>query len=210
MPIIPAGIGKGGDPNSIKWVSLAGTNREMEFQAWIDFLTSAVVSLFGCNMEELGLHSSKSQPLFERNTIPEIEAAKSLVLGDTLSFLQGYLNKIIGIAFPEYELEFTGYERDDPKVVLDIAKGELDAYKTLNEVREEKGLPRLEAQWADECPANPQFVQLYQAAQGGGGMGSGLVDDEDGGEFGDDDDGFGDEEGGDDEGGFEKSFRFSF
>ena len=150
----------------------------------------------------------------------EMKAAKSLVLGDTLSFLQGYLNKIISIAFPEYELEFTGYERDDPKVVLDIAKGELDAYKTLNEVREEKGLPRLEAKWADECPANPQFVQLYQAAQGGGGMGSGLVDDEeeeeDGGELEDDegeDGGFGDEEeeeGGDDEGGFEKSFRFCF
>ena len=221
VPIIPAGTGKGGDPNAIKWVSLAGTNREMEFQGWLDFLTSAVVSLFGCSMEELGLHSSKSQPLFERNTIPEIEAAKSLVLGDTLSFLQGYLNKIISIAFPEYELEFTGYERDDPKAVLDIAKGELDAYKTLNEVREEKGLPRLEAQWADECPANPQFVQLYQAAQGGG-MGSGLVDDEDeddgglddeeGGLEEDEEDGIEDEEeeGGGDEGGIEKSFRFCF
>ncbi len=212
VPIIPSGTGSSGTSNTIQWVSLAGTNREMEFQGWLDFLTSAVVSLFGCSMEELGLHSSKSQPLFERNTIPEIEAAKSLVLGDTLSFLQSYLNKIIDIAFPEYELEFTGYERDDPQAVLDIAKGELESYKTLNEVRAEKGLPRLEADWANECPANPQFVQLYQAAQGGGGAESGLIDEEE--EEGESEySGDEQEEGGEDEeddGSIAKSFRHFF
>ena len=169
VPIIPAGNGKGGEANSIKWVSLNGTNREMEFQGWLDFLTSGIVSLFGCSMEELGLHSSKSQPVFERNTAPEIEASKSLVLGDMLAFLQQYINQIVEKVFPGYEIEFVGYERDDPKQVLDIAKGELESYKTLNEVRQEKGLPKIEADWADKCPANPQFVQMYQSAQMNGG-----------------------------------------
>ena len=169
VPIIPAGNGKGGESNSIKWVSLNGTNREMEFQGWLDFLTSGIVSLFGCSMEELGLHSSKSQPVFERNTAPEIEASKSLVLGDMLAFLQQYINQIVEKVFPGYEIEFVGYERDDPKQVLDIAKGELESYKTLNEVRQEKGLPKIEADWADKCPANPQFVQMYQSAQMNGG-----------------------------------------
>lgn len=187
VPIIPAGNGKGAEANQIKWVSLTGTNKEMEFQGWLDFLTSGIVSLFGCSMEELGLHSSKSQPVFERNTAPEIEASKSLVLGDMLSFLQQYINKILEKVFPEYELEFVGYERDDPKQVLDLTKGELETYKTLNEVRKEKGLPPLEAKWADECPANAQFVQMYQGAQGGGGM-----EDAEG-----DFDGMGDDEGAD-------------
>ena len=169
VPIIPAGNGKGGESNSIKWVSLNGTNREMEFQGWLDFLTSGIVSLFGCSMEELGLHSSKSQPVFERNAAPEIEASKSLVLGDMLAFLQQYINQIVEKVFPGYEIEFVGYERDDPKQVLDIAKGELESYKTLNEVRQEKGLPKIEADWADKCPANPQFVQMYQSAQMNGG-----------------------------------------
>lgn len=171
VPIIPAGSGKGGDANAIKWVNLAGTNKEMEFQGWLDFLTSGIVSLFGCSMEELGLHSSKSQPMFERNTTPEIEASKSAVLGDMLSFLQQYINRIIEKVFPGYEMEFVGYERDDPRQVLEITKGELDSFKTLNEVRKEKGLPPIDAEWADTCPANPQFVQMYQGAQMGGGMG---------------------------------------
>ena len=165
VPIIPAGNGTGGDANAIKWVALGGTNKEMEFQGWLDLLISATVALFGCSMEELGLHSSKSQPVFERNAAPEIEASKSLVLGDMLSFIQQYLNKIIEKVFPGYEIEFVGYERDDPKQILDLTKGELEAYKTVNEVRKEKGLPPLESKWANECPANPQLVQMYQAEQ---------------------------------------------
>lgn len=170
VPIIPAGNGTGGESNSIKWVQLGGTNREMEFQGWLDFLVSGIVSLFGCSMEELGLHSSKSQPVFERNTAPEIEASKSLVLGDMLAFLQQFINRIIKKVFPGYEIEFVGYERDDPQQVLSLAKQELESYKTLNEVRKEKGLPPLKAKWADECPANPQFVQMYQASQMSGEM----------------------------------------
>ena len=170
VPIIPAGNGNGGESNSIKWVQLGGTNREMEFQGWLDFLVSGIVSLFGCSMEELGLHSSKSQPVFERNTAPEIEASKSLVLGDMLAFLQQFINRIIKKVFPGYEIEFVGYERDDPQQVLSLAKQELESYKTLNEVRKEKGLPPLKAKWADECPANPQFVQMYQASQMSGEM----------------------------------------
>ena len=174
VPILTAGNGKGGEGNSIKWVSLNGTNREMEFQGWLDFLTSAIVSLFGCSKEELGLHSSKSQPMFEHNAAPEIEASKSAILSDVLSFLQDYLNRVIQKIFPEYMLEFVGYERDDPKAILDLTKTELETYKTVNEVRKEKGLKPLEAKWADACPANPQFVQMYQAeamnADDGGGM----------------------------------------
>ncbi len=81
-------------------------------------------------------------------------------------------NKILEIVYPGYEFEFVGYERDDPKQMVDLAKAELESYKTLNEVRKEKGLKPLEGKWADECPANPQFTQMYQAAsaQEGGGM----------------------------------------
>lgn len=228
VPIIPAGNGSGSESNSIKWVQLGGTNREMEFQGWLDFLVSGIVSLFGCSMEELGLHSSKSQPVFERSTAPEIEASKSLVLGDMLSFLQQFINRIVKKVFPGYEIEFVGYERDDPKQVLEIARQELESYKTLNEVRKEKGLPPLTAKWADECPANPQFVQMYQAESAGGGMpDGGMFDPEDGdGEASEDgeadgadndtaEDAFGDaEDAADGESahgdGVEKSFRFSF
>ena len=174
VPIIPSGGGKEGGNNSIKWVQLGGNNRDMEFSNWLDFLVSNVVALFGCSMEELGLHSQKSQAMFEREGKTRIEQAKSTILGDTLSFLQDYINRILDIAYPDYELEFVGYEKDDPKAIVDIDKSEIEAYKTLNEKREEKGMKKLDAEWAD-IPLNPQAVQLFQSAQAqqqqGGDMG---------------------------------------
>lgn len=168
IPIIPSGEKE----NGIKWQSLGNTNKEMEYQGWIDFLTSAIVSLFGCSMEELGLHSSKSQPMFEHNDAPKIESSKSSILGTTLTFLQSYINRILEKFFPEYEFEFVGYERDDPKQVLDLDKVEVESYKTLNEKRREKGLKPLDYDFAN-LPLNPQAIQAFQSAQTqqqGGGM----------------------------------------
>ena len=109
-----------------------------------------------------------------------------------LSFLQQYINQILEKAYPGYEIEFVGYERDDPKQILDLTKTELESFKTLNEVRKEKGLKPIEADWADKCPANPQFVQMYQAAQmdDGGGM-EDMEEGEEGGDFGGEEDGEG-------------------
>lgn len=174
VPIVPSGVSKESGGGGIKWVQLGGNNRDMEFSNWLDFLVSNVVALFGCSMEELGLHSQKSQTMFEKEGKIQVEQSKSTILGDTLSFLQDYVNRILDIAYPEYQLEFVGYEKDDPKAIVDIDKAETEAYKTLNEKREEKGLKKLDADWAD-IPMNPQAVQLFQSAQAqqqGGDMGA--------------------------------------
>ena len=138
--------------------------------------------MFGCSMDELGLQSNKSQAIFENQGTAKISAAKSTILGDMLSFLQDYTTKIIKVFYPEYSLEFVGYEREDPKTLVDLAKEELGSYKTLNEVRKSKGEKELEFEWAN-IPLNPQAVQLYQAEKaqeqmGDGGM-EGEFDDED-------------------------------
>lgn len=193
IPIVPSG-GTGDNNQSIKWVSLAGTAKDMEFQQFLDFQTSGIVAMFGLSMEELGLQSQKSQAVFESSRSTQIQESKATLLGDMLGFLQNYLNRILERFYPDYELEFVGYEKEDPKQLLDLTKTELDSFKTLNEVRKEKGLPPLEAEWADACPANPQFTQMYQAAQaqdqgGDGGFG------EDGGDFGEGgEDSFGEDE----------------
>jgi len=169
IPIIPSGMKKGEAGNGIKFVELHGKNREMEFMQWLDYLNSGVASIFNTTLEDLGVHSQKSQPIWDGNKEPVIKLTKGLILGDTLSFYQDYVNRIIEKFYPDYQLEFVGYEKDDPKEVLDLAKTELESYKTLNEVREEKGLKPLEQEWAN-IPLNPQAVQLYTGSQMGGGM----------------------------------------
>lgn len=195
VPILPSGSSKSGDNNGIKWVQLGGTNKDMEFQQFMDFQVSGIVAMFGCSMDELGLQTNKSQAIFERSGDAHISASKSTILGDSLGFLQKYVNRILERFYPDYELEFVGYEKEDPSQLAELASKEMGSYKTVNEIREEKGLEKLESEWADKVPANPQLVQLYQAeqAQNMGGDDGGM------GDFGDgmDDDGgedFGDEE----------------
>ena len=187
IPVVPADMGKGdGANNAIKWVQLGGNNRDMEFSNWLDFLVSNVVALFGCSMEELGLQSGKSQTMFEREGKAKIEQSKSNILSDALSFMQDYINRILDIAYPDYKLEFVGYEKDDPKAIVDIDKAEVEAYKTLNEKREEKGMKKIDADWAN-IPLNSQAVQLFQSAQAqqqAGEMGDGgAVEDDSWGDY---------------------------
>ena len=172
VPIVPSGKNEGGEGSRhLEWVNLQGTNKEMEFQAWFDLQLSGIVGLFGFSMEDLGLHSQKSAPLIGNDVSPKIESSKSLVLGDMLSFLQKHFNMILKYKNPEYEFEFVGYERDDPKVILDMDKEEVSSYKTLNEKREEKGYKALdftEIKNPANLPMNPQVIQAWQGVQQGG------------------------------------------
>ena len=172
VPIIPSGKNEGGEGNRrLEWINLQGTNKEMEFQSWFDLQLSGIVGLFGFSMEDLGLHSQKSAPLIGNDVSPKIESSKSLILGDMLTFLQKHFNNILKYKNPEYEFEFVGYERDDPKVILDMDKEEVASYKSLNEKREEKGYKALdftEIKNPADLPMNPQVIQAWQGVQQGG------------------------------------------
>lgn len=169
IPIIPSGQKESG----IEWKSLAGNNREMEFQGWLDYLTSGVVAMFGCSMDELGIQSQKSQAMFENGGSDRIQASKSLILGDILTFLESYINKIIFKINPEYSIEFVGYEKDNPSTVADLDEKECRTWKSINEKREEKGLKPIDLTKIEnlaDLPMNVQLVQLFQSQQMGGDM----------------------------------------
>ena len=200
VPIIPSGRSKNTENSSkvFEWVKLQETNKDMEYQNWLDLQYSAIVAMFGRSMEELGLHSQKSQPLFANNTEPKIEASKSLGLGDLLTYLQKHFNRILEYKNPDFEFEFVGYERDDPKLVSDIDREEIGAWKTLNEKRIEKGMDPIDLTTTKnpaDLPMNPYAVQLFQSQQAmGGGMGGmpggfGEEGDEDGSGWGEIEDG---------------------
>jgi hypothetical protein len=177
VPIIPTGRSKNSENGGrlFEWVNLQGTNKDMEFQGWYDLQLSAIVAMFAKSIEELGLHSQKSQALFAANTEPKIEASKSLGLGDLLTFMQKHFNQILQYKNPAYEFEFVGYERDDPKLTFEIMKGEVESVKALNEKRSEMGLEALDITKIKnpaDLPMNPQVIQAWQSLQGmGGGMG---------------------------------------
>lgn len=188
IPIIPSG-----DKDAkLEWKAI-NTNREMEFQAWLDYLSSGVMALFGCSADELGIQSQKSQAMFENGGSDRMSAAKSSLLGDLLGFFESYINKIVEKINDDYVLEFVGYEKDNPNTVADLDEKEVRTWKSVNEKRAEKGLEAIDLTKIEnpaDLPMNVQLVQLFQSQQA-------MDDDGMGGDMGD----FGGDEGGFDEGG---------
>ena len=188
VPIVPTGRTKQAESGGrlFEWVNLQGTNKEMEFQNWFDLQLSGIAAMFAKSMEELGLHSQKSQPLIGTNNEPKMEASKSLGLGDLLTFMQKHFNQILQQKNPDYCFEFVGYEKDDLRLVSEIDKTEVDTWKTLNEKRMEKGIDPIDINKVEnpaDLPMNVQVVQLWQAAKqgdmmGGGGSPFGMSDGE--------------------------------
>lgn len=173
VPIIPAGRGIEGNSSEgnrkFEWVSLQGSNKDMEFSQWTEFLWSSVAALFGVDLEELGIRTSKSTTTLGQNVQPRIEASKARGLGSMLGFLEGHLQKILDMVDPKYDFEFVGYERDDPIQKYDMRERQLRTTKTLDELRKEDGDKPFNQPWSS-IPLNPYIVQLYQqAAMGGGG-----------------------------------------
>lgn len=184
IPIIPSGSKEA----KLEWKAI-NTNREMEFQAWLDYLSSGVMALFGCSADELGIQSQKSQAMFENGGSDRMAAAKSSLLGDILVFFESYMNKIIAKINSEYVLEFVGYEKDNPNTVADLDEKEVRTWKSINEKRAEKGLDPIDLgkiKNPADLPMNVQLVQLFQSqnAEDGMGMDDGMGDfgGEDGGE----------------------------
>jgi hypothetical protein len=170
IPIIPSGKDKNSDSTGrrFEWVNLQGSNKDMEYGYWYDLQLSGVVGMFGFSIEDVGLHSQKSQPLLGSNTEPKQEASKSLVLGDMLGFLQKHFNKILAYKNPAFEFEFVGYEKDDPKLTLETDREEVGTWITLNEKRAEKGHEALDITKIKnpaDLPMNPQAIQAWQHLQ---------------------------------------------
>ena len=163
IPIIPSG-----DKDAkLEWKAL-NTKREMEFQAWLDYLSSGVMALFGCSADELGIQSQKSQAMFENSGTDRMAAAKSSLLGDLLVFFEAYLNKIVTKINPDYVLEFVGYEKENPNTVADLDEKEIRTWKSINEKRAEKGLDAIDLSKIEnpaDLPMNAHLVQLYQSQQ---------------------------------------------
>ncbi|GMO64378.1 MAG: hypothetical protein Ta2A_11860 [Treponemataceae bacterium] len=187
IPIVPSGKDKSGDSagRTLEWVPFDNKNNEMQFQEWYYLQLSAISAMYGSNLEDVGLHAQSSAPLIENNQVGKIQASKTAVLGDTLTFLQKNFNDILHQITPKFDFEFVGFEVDDPKVQLDIDKEEVNTYKTLNEKRIEKGLNPIsikDAKDPADLPLDPQVTQRWQAlqAQQQGGMDGGLPPDDGG------------------------------
>lgn len=172
-----------GMADDVKWVQLAQSNRDMEFDSWMHYLIKIVCAIFQIDPAEINFDISKvtTSTLNEANNEQRLKSSRDKGLNSLLKFMEDLMNKHIlprwdvDIA-KKYKFEFVGLEAESRKQEIERFEKEVMVWKTVNEIRKEMGYPPMENGDIIMNGAYTQYVQMQQQhqldaqtqAQGGG------------------------------------------
>jgi len=186
--------------DDIQWVNMHSTNREMEFSAWMDWLTKLTTAVLGMDPMEInfifgntGVTSGLNQ---SRPNEQEVMESKDKGLRPLMEHISDTINQHwIWEINPDFEFQFVGIDAKAEDVERQAHIQEVANFKTVNQVLIER----------DEEPMgpngdvilNPTWLQWAQAQEqagqeegplGGNGGPLGELGDDDEEDGGDDDD----------------------
>jgi len=115
VPVVEAGSGK------VEWIDMQTTNKDMEFNLWLDFLITVVCCVFKIDPTEVGFNLSKANNVFGQDgQKARLKHSQSKGLVPILRMEQRLFSKYIAERLhPDYEFIFTGIEIEDQVVSLD-------------------------------------------------------------------------------------------
>lgn len=148
-----------------KWQNLAPSNRDMEFNEYIQILSSWIFAIHGTDAQEVGMRLNQAQNVLNENQESKIAFSKSRALRDLLFSLSTIYNRIID-RVPEwsnFSFCFTGLEARDQAAEVDIESKQVKTYMTFNEKRAEKDLKPIEG---GDIIGDPQYIQYLQYLKG--------------------------------------------
>lgn len=170
--------------DDIQWVSMHAANRDMEFSAWMDWLTKLSCAIFGIDPVELNFIFSsggKGGAMFDRRpNEAEVTESKDRGLAPLMEHLADVINRhLIWDMAPELEFTFAGLDAKSEQKERERRKQEVESYRTLDEVRAEQDLEPL-PDGKGEIVLNPVYLQFVQGMQQQGGApgGAGGPDEE--------------------------------
>jgi hypothetical protein len=152
--------------DGVEWVSMHENNRDMEFSAWMDFLIKMIAACYQIDPMEVGFKygdAGNSKSLFESGNKEKLTASRDKGLRPLLThFSSEFTTNIVARIEPGFVFEWVGLERETKKELADINEVKLRTTHSLNELREEEGLPAIEG---GDLPMNPTLIQHVQNQQ---------------------------------------------
>lgn len=158
----------------VDWIDLQKSNRDMEYSAWMEYLIKQACAIYCIDPSEIGWDISRGQNgggLFEGSQAERLQNSKDKGLYPILKFIQRKINKyIIEQINPDFEFVFIGLDGLTVEDELDMDIKKLNAFATINEIRQKWDLPDLED--GGDVIENSVWYQNHAASQQQqGGMG---------------------------------------
>lgn len=155
-----------GMADDVKWVSLAQSNREMEFEQWMNYLIRIACAIYQIDPAEINFDISKTNTstLQEANNEEKLKSSRDKGLRPLLDYVENLVNNhILRYWNPKladkYEFKFVGFQAESRSQEIDRLEKETKVWKTLNEARIEMGHPPIED---GDIVLNATFTQFKQ------------------------------------------------
>lgn len=153
----------------LEWTDLQVSNRDMEFNAWMEFLLVVFCSVYRIDPSELGFHFKGQADAFgQKGEKERLQHSKEKGLKPLLGFLQKLINKyIVSEIDEEFEFAFTGVDIEDEQAQVELDTKKVSGGLISFESAFEKYMGRPYDEKKDTI-LNPQFLQILQMKQMGG------------------------------------------
>ena len=171
VPVIESG------QNKVNWINMQGSNKDMEFDNWLEFLIVVSCCVFKIDPTECGFNLKKAAQIFGQDGQKErLKHSQSKGLVPILKLIQRLITKYIVEQLDEnYEFVFCGMEVEDQSMALDM-----DVKKIQNGLMSlEDGFKKYSGRDFDpekDTLLNQVWLQMKQAQQMGGDQMNQMVD----------------------------------
>ena len=150
-----------------KVLNMLPSNRDMEYQKYLEFTGALTASVMGTDLAEVGLRFNQAQSVLSENQDAKQKFSKSRALYELLGMFSDDINKILnksGYDFAkDWIFRFNGLNPTDKGFEVDLKTKKVSNYKTIDEIRAENDDPPLEK--GGNIILNPQYLQYIQSLE---------------------------------------------
>ena len=150
--------------DDIKWIPLTQSHSDMEFGNWLNYLIKVMSGVYQIDPAELGFGMREeggkgTGGLGGDQLSTKLEASHSKGLIPLLHFLENFVtNNILDELNPDYKLEFIGLNPSEEEKRAAERETKSKYCITINEARDELGLPPIEL---GNIVQSPPYIQIY-------------------------------------------------
>lgn len=159
--------------DEVKWIELAQSNKDMEFDNWMHYLIKIMCAIYQIDPAEINFDITKQQTstLNEANNEERMKASKDKGLKPLLNYIENIINRNILPKWnkdlaAKYQFKFVGLDAETREQEMKRLETETKVWKTLNEARVEMGRTPLEHGDVVLNATYTQYIQLKEVPEG--------------------------------------------
>jgi HK97 family phage portal protein len=178
-------------PQGIEYINVSQSNRDMEFNQWMNYLINIVCAVYAIDPAEINFANNGGaagqSSVFESSQEQKLKNSKDKGLKPLLRFVETIINKFVISRFSaEYVFSFTGLDEKSEEEKAELETKQSKVWKTVNEIRKEHGEKPiddgdviLDASWINYHQQTQMAAQQQEMMAGEGDEGDEYSDEED-------------------------------